>query len=378
MTMKISVEEYRSRIAALQETMQQNDIDHLVAYSWKRGQTKFLAGYFPNYIANIAAVLVSQTGSPKLFIRFPFDLERAERESWIGDIRASGDPENMASDIAEDILANGKARGKVGIVSGDYLMDEMPHSFYARLRMGLPGFELIDQRAMLQDVRIIKTAAEITAVRKAAKLADEGLRAAKPWVRAGVSEWQVVAAVESALREGGADHHLVVIAAPGSQKLIGPPTNRELQENEDVIVEIAVEFEGYWSQVAAVFFTQPVSEERLQVSRVVYDAYKTLVAQIKPGMTCADLAGKARTYFEERGYGEYIEQDFGHGIGLDMPEPPKIELKDQTIIEPGMLLVVHPALRIPEKGGAFIGGTVVVGERTAEELHDLSILMEGV
>ena len=378
MTIQISIEEYRSRISALQKIMLKQGLDHLIAYSWKRGQTKYLAGYFPNYIANVAAVLISKSGSPKLFIRFPFDLERAAHESWISEIKASGDPEDMAEDIANGILLYGNPRGKIGIVSGDYLMDEMPYSFYAKLKQRLPESELIDQRPTIENLRLIKSKAEILAVRKAAELADEGLRTAKKWVRAGVSEWQIVSSIETTLREGGAEHHLVVIAAPGSQKLIGPPTKRKLEVNEDVIVEIAVEVGGYWSQVAAVFFTPPVSEERLQVSRIVYDAYKNLIDQIKPGMTCADLARKAKNYFDNLGLSDYIEQDFGHGIGLDMPEPPRISVKDETIIQPGMLLVVHPALRIVNKGGAFIGGTVVVGEKKTEESHDLSIVMEGV
>lgn len=375
MTMRLPATEFKSRIACFQKLMQQKELDYLVVYSWKRGQVKYTSGYYPNFVANVAAVLIPAVGEPKMFIRFGFDLERARRESWIDDIRSSGDLKNMAGDLAQEISIEGYRHNKIGVVSGDFVMDEMPYSFFAQLREHLPNLDFIDERGMFMNLRRIKSHAEIEAVKASAMLADKGLAAAKAMVRAGQTERQVVASIEAELRRNGADNHLVVIAAPGSQKLIAPPGERTLLENEDVIVEIAVETGGYWSQVAGVFFTEPRSPEQLEIRDLVYEAYRYTVDQIRPGVTCAEAAQAATRFFQEKGYGDFIEQDFGHGIGLDLPEPPKIEAHDKTVIEPGMVLVVHPALRVPGKGGAFIGGTVIAGEQGAEELHDLSILM---
>jgi Xaa-Pro dipeptidase len=61
----------------------------------------------------------------------------------------------------------------------------------------------------------------------------------------------------------------------------------------------------------------------------------------------------------------------GHGIGIDLPEPPRIEPEDLTRLEPGMALVIHPAVRVPGVGGAFLGGTVRIGEDGPETLHTI-------
>jgi Xaa-Pro dipeptidase len=61
----------------------------------------------------------------------------------------------------------------------------------------------------------------------------------------------------------------------------------------------------------------------------------------------------------------------GHGIGIDLPEPPRIEDADLTRLEAGMALVVHPAVRVPGVGGAFLGGTVLVGEDGPEAIHSI-------
>jgi Xaa-Pro dipeptidase len=69
------------------------------------------------------------------------------------------------------------------------------------------------------------------------------------------------------------------------------------------------------------------------------------------------------------GYADYVEHDTGHGIGLDMPEPPRVESGSATLIRPGMALVLHPALRVPGLGGAFVGGTVLIDQDGPLPIH---------
>jgi Xaa-Pro dipeptidase len=373
--MKIKLSEFELRRQRSQAKMQELGLDYLIIYSWKRGQIKYLSGYHPNYIANVAAILLPKVGEPVMFIRFGFDLERAQRESAIQDIRASGDLPHMVDDLVREIQGRSSRSASVGIVDGDLVMNEMPYSFYLRLQNQLPKCRFSDQRSLMMSQRLLKSEDEIEMIRRSARVADEGLRKAKDVVRAGNSETMVVASVESVLRHLGAENVLVVIAAPGSEKLIGPPSSRVLEKNEDVIIEIAVEVNGYWSQVAGIFFTQDAQPEKFQIRDAVYDTYRNIVRQVKPGVTCAQLAESAVQYLKQIGYADYIEQDFGHGVGLDMPEPPKIEPSDSLKLRTGHVLVIHPAIRVPGMGGAFIGGTVVLGKNGVEALHDLSTLL---
>jgi Xaa-Pro aminopeptidase len=78
-----------------------------------------------------------------------------------------------------------------------------------------------------------------------------------------------------------------------------------------------------------------------------------------------------REELERRGLGQYLEQDLGHGIGIDLPEPPRIEIEDHTPLEAGMALVIHPAVRVPGIGGAFLGGTVLIHDSGPEPIHEI-------
>jgi len=374
--MTIPINEFQSRIKLIQNKMQEKQLDFLVVYSWKRGQVKYLAGYHPNYVANTATILLPQSGDPILFIRFPFDLERAARQSWIKNIKASGDMNMMVTDIADGIKKFEGSIHRIGVVGGDFVMDEIPFSMMSRLQHLLPDCLFSDERKILMDMRRVKSRTEIEKIKKSAALADQGLKTAKAIISDGKTELQVVAEIEAELRRMGADNHLVVIAAPGHRKLIGPPTERIIEPQEDIIIEIAVEAGGYWSQVAAVLFSTPPNEAQKKISAMVYDAYQHISTGLKIGLTCEQVAKNAIQYFDQLGYKDYIEQDFGHGIGLDLPEPPKIEIEDQTLLSDGMVIVVHPAIRVPGVGGAFIGGTVLVENQQAHQLHDLSLIMQ--
>ena len=368
----ILTEEYRQRTAQLRVDMAAENLDALLIYGWKRGQIRYISGYHPNYIANVAMVILPREGPPALLIRFPFDLERARRESWIEDVAASGDVLNLAIDSAAVLRQRKLSGGRIGLVTGDHTMDEMPHSLYVALERELPRATLVEAGHLFRKARQLKSPAEFELLRASARLVDAGAEAAWRVLAPGCSEFEVIAAAEAAVRKLGAGEHLAVIASKGVSELIGPPEDKTIEAGDNVIFELAVQKSGYWTQVARVFYIDGPTPEQRSIYQATFSAYEAAVAAARPGNTCADVAAAARLTLERAGYGDYIEQDFGHGIGLDLPEPPHIEAEDETPIEAGMVLVIHPAVRVPEVGGAFIGGTVLIGADGPEPIHNIS------
>jgi Xaa-Pro dipeptidase len=362
---------YLQRVQRMRAEMASRGLDALLFYSWKRGQVPFISGYTPNYIANAAMVLLPREGEPCMLIRFPFDLERARTASWIKDIFASGNVLNMAQDIAGVCVSKDLTTGRIGLVTGDGVMDEMPRSLYAALQQALPLVTWMEAGDLVQNIRLIKSQAEYEALRRSARIADLGARAARRAIRTGCSEYEVVAAAEAEMRRSQADASLVVIASKGVNELIGPPEHKTLEIGDNVIFEVAVQAHGYWTQTAQVFYVGGPNTDQRKIYLDTYQAYKTAVEATRPGVTCREVAITIEAYLEQAGYKDSIEQDFGHGIGIDLPEPPRIALKDETVIQEGMVLVLHPAVRKPGAGGAFIGGTVLVHSGGAEPLHSI-------
>lgn len=367
-----STGDYQQRVSRIREAMTIADIDMLLIYGWKRGQIRYVSGYYPNYQANVAMIIFPRESDPVMLIRFPFDLERAKRESWIREIKASGSVFNMAEDSASIIREKNGESGCIGMVTGDDTMDEMPYSLYESIIKKFPKSKFVDAKEILVNTRKIKSPWEFKKLRESAKVADAGVRAAKEIIRPGVSEFDPVIEAEYIMRKQGAGNHLIVIASKGVSELIGPPEHKILEEGDNVIFELGVEIDGYWSQVAQVFYVGGPSPEQRKIYLTTYEAYLAGISAAYVGNTCSNIAKASMTILEDAGYGDYIQQDFGHSIGLDLPEIPRIEFEDHTIVQPGMVLVIHPAVRVPGLGGAFIGGTVLINDDGPEPIHNIS------
>lgn len=369
--MTIEQQEYTARLTRIRQAMADEGFDALLVYSWKRGQVRYVSGYAPNYIANVAMVVIPQRQDPTLFIRFPFDLERARAMCWFDDVRASGDVDAVGRDAVARLRELRIARGRIGLVSGDGVMDELPYTLYGRLRDDLPETVFSDARGLTMDIRLIKSPAEFALLRQSAKVADAAVAAAGEAMAPGISEYAVVSIAEATARAAGAEHWLVAIASRGTQELIGPPEDKIIEPEAVVILEVAVQVSGYWTQVARAFVLGEPTAGQRAIYEAVHRAYAAAVGAAYPGKALGTVGQAACAVLDAAGYGDHIEHDVGHGIGLDLPEPPSVGLRAEIPIQEGMVLVLHPAVRIPGVGGAFVGGTVLVTRDGPVPIHEI-------
>jgi Xaa-Pro aminopeptidase len=228
---------------------------------------------------------------------------------------------------------------------------------------------------LVMDARLIKSPAEFAALRHSAQVADAAIEAACRVIQPGIEEFMVASAVESAARSRHATTWLTAIAGRASQDLIGPPEAETLPGDDMTIVEFAVEVDGYWTQVARTFAPGQPTAQHKTIYQAVRSAYQVEVDTCRPGAALGDIARAAEDSLAASGFGGYSEHDYGHGIGLDMPEPPRIGVGDTATVQAGMVIVLHPSLRVPGVGGAFIGGTVLVHPDHTEELHSIPVDM---
>jgi Xaa-Pro aminopeptidase len=343
----------------------------LLVYSWKRGQIRYVSGYTPNYVANVGMVVVPLDGNPTLFIRFPFDLERARVMCWFDDVRDSGNMPAMVQDVISRLSELHLDHASVGIVGGDNTMDELPYTLFKQLQDALPAVRFRDVRKLLMDIRLTKSPAECSLMRRSASVADAAIAASEKVLAPGVSERSVVAAAEAAARSLGAEDCLIAIASRSAEEQIGPPEDKSLESGQLAILEAAVQVDGYWTQVARTFSIGEFTPQQASIYRTTYDAYRAAVEAAVVGVPLSRIREAAWAVVRAAGYADYIRHDMGHGIGLDLPEPPKIEDGAKAPVQAGMALVLHPALRVPQIGGAFVGGTVLITERGPVPIHHI-------
>jgi Xaa-Pro aminopeptidase len=97
-------------------------------------------------------------------------------------------------------------------------------------------------------------------------------------------------------------------------------------------------------------------------------AQQTAFDTLRPGATCADVDRAVRRYYEANDLLPYWKHHTGHGIGLRYHEAPFLDLGDQTVLRPGMILTVEPGLYAPDLGGFRHSDTVLITEEGLEIL----------
>jgi Xaa-Pro aminopeptidase len=346
-------------------------LDALLVYSWKRGQVHYISGYTPNYIANVAIVVLPINEEPSLFIRFPFDLERAKATCWFENVQSLGNPEAMVKGTAAKLQELQLEKGNIGLISGDTVIDEFPYSLYNLLRNELPNATFVDAKWLLIENRLTKSHAEFELIKKSAQVADMAVESAEKALKFGASEFSVVSLIEMTAREAGANDYLVAITSQGKHELIGPPEHKYIDKDAIVILEVAIKMNGYWAQVARTYVVGDCSREQIFIYKAALDAYIAGLNAICPGIKIREVSNTIRASLETTGYLNYLEHDIGHGLGLDLPEPPALGEDRDNSFQEGMVIALHPSIRVPGIGSAFIGGTVLLTKEGPLSIHKI-------
>jgi Xaa-Pro aminopeptidase len=227
----------------------------------------------------------------------------------------------------------------------------------------------IPVEALIAPLRARKSAEEIEALARAAAQADRAMGAAVDACRPGVSETQVAWAAEEAFRLDGAEEVCFTLAASGPNGAYphhhsGP---RQLQEGDAVVLDIGASLDGYKSDITRMVFLGKPPAEFLKAYDAVLEANTRGRAAVKPGVVAQEVDRATRGTLETLGYGEYFIHRTGHGLGLEIHEPPYILAGNQQPLETGMVFSVEPGVYFPGQFGIRIEDIVVVtesGQRT--------------
>ncbi|MHB1709897.1 MAG: M24 family metallopeptidase [Acidimicrobiales bacterium] len=240
---------------------------------------------------------------------------------------------------------------------------------------------VVATRGVVEGLRVIKDAAEIARMERAAAIADEGLDAVLPLLAGArftsdadgsLTESRFAAALDHALRMAGAEDRAfetIVASGENSAKPHARPGNRRIRSGDPVVVDFGAVFDGYRSDMTRTFCVggEPTGE-LARLFSVVAESQRAGVARIRPGTETGAVDRTCRQVIEEAGWGERFEHGSGHGVGLDIHEAPSVGPGSTAILAPGVVLTVEPGVYLPETGGVRIEDTLVVTEDGSRSL----------
>ena len=260
-------------------------------------------------------------------------------------------------------------KGLRGAVEIGY--NTLPLSTYQRLRESLKGAELREASELLWRMRRVKDGDELRLMRRAGELADIGMEAAREALRPGVREHEVAAEIaHSMMREGaeGLAFQPIVASGPRSAYPHGGVSDRRIGSGELIVVDIGAIYREYRSDITRTFIVGDAPERMREIYSVVLEAHLRAMEALRPGVEARRVDGVAREIISSAGYGGYFIHSLGHGVGLEVHEPPRLSEDSEDILEAGNVVTDEPGIYIPGYGGVRIEDTVHITDSGVERL----------
>lgn len=239
------------------------------------------------------------------------------------------------------------------------------------IRQSAPGATVVDASAQLEELRLIKDAAEIAALRRAIDISQRALRATFAEVVIGMSEIEAAAILENHMRALGGDglSFGTILHAGGNTTLPhSGPLDYRIQHGDPLIVDFGATFAGYCADITRTVFFGAVSDEHREFYAVARAANEAGRRAARPGATCESVDIAARQVFIDAGYEDLMRHRTGHGIGLEAHEAPYIVVGNQRVLEPGMVFTIEPGIYRQGEIGVRIEDNVLITDDGAESL----------
>jgi len=329
--------------------------------------------YFTNFESNpherIVAYIVTQKDH---FLFVPaLEKEEAKSQSNVENIYTYNDEEDPWKIIAEETSKLVKKINYFCIDEGTLTVERYNKLNQAFLETQKQDHTIAsnDIGSIIDQMRVVKTQDEIDKMIVAGKLADEALQIGIDSLVEGITEQEIVAIIDMEMKKRGVSEmsfSTLVLFGDHAANPHGNPGDRKLKQNEFVLFDLGVIYNGYASDVTRTIAFGEVSEKEVEVYEIVKEAQRTAQEAVKPGMRAGELDQIARKVIEDAGYGKYFNHRLGHGIGKTAHEFPSIHGSNETILEPGMCFSIEPGIYIPGEVGVRVEDCVYVTEEGCE------------
>ncbi len=368
--------DYSQRLARVQQAMADQGVDLLFLNASTNLQ--YLTGIArdePNYGNTmypgewLTGAWVPQQGAPILTLpRMLADFHLGAIPGY--DVRVLPDAGDALA-LARDVLIALRTPENARIAVDDRAWAELVLNVQ-KLR---PAATLSQASAILAPIRRIKSEDEIAVMRKAGEITEAAYAATLKQLKHGMTNLDLITEVNYQLRKHGSRAPSFVTAFYNMGRHYPFDfTNREevlqipLEPPVSVSFDFGAVYEGYCYDFGrSVFFGEP-DEEYRRVHALVMASQAAGIAALRAGGTCQAADAAARQVIVEGGYGHAFRHRLGHGIGMDVHEPPFLTAGDATVLEAGMCFTVEPSIFLPHHLGARVEDVVVVRADGGEAL----------
>ncbi len=325
----------------------------------------YLTAYTPPPLERLTLLVLSTGADPTLVMP---TLERPLAESAAGAPGLTMLDWRDGRDDPYGIVAAMLGSGRYAVT------DRTWASHLLALQRAAPDRSFVALSEAVPLLRAVKDADEIQRLRAVANGADAAFADVIELPFAGRAETDVAAELDRLLLDHGHQRVDFTIVGSGPNAASGhhEPGERRIEPGDAVVMDFGGMRDDYCSDITRTVFVGEPSREEREVYAIVRAAQQAAFEAVRPGVAAEEVDRAARAVITDAGYGERFVHRTGHGIGLEIHEPPYIVEGNRTPLEAGMTFSDEPGIYLEGRFGVRIEDQVAVTAQGAERLNEAS------
>ena len=225
--------------------------------------------------------------------------------------------------------------------------------------------QFVPASSLLTDLRMVKDADELAAMKEAQRITDEALLEILNFIKPGLTESEIAARLTYIMARKGAERNSfdpIVACGPNGSKPHAVPGPDVIQIGQFVTMDFGCKVGGYCSDMTRTVAVGQPSEEMELVYNTVLKAQLAGIATARAGVTGKEVHEAGAKVIADAGYGEYFGHGFGHSLGIEIHENPGFHTRNDKPIPAGALLSAEPGIYLPGKFGVRIEDVIMLTE----------------
>ena len=218
-------------------------------------------------------------------------------------------------------------------------------------------------QGLVETLREVKDAEELTRMREAARIASQVMEHAIKTARAGVAETDLAAEIEYQIRKRGAEgpsFETIVASGPRAALPHGRASSKRLKEKDLVVLDLGVILRGYCSDLTRTIHVGRASRQVRSWYQAVLEAQTAGRKAVRAGIAASEVDGAVRSVLRRQGLERYFIHSTGHGLGIEVHERPSLRLNQSAALKAGSVVTIEPGIYMPSRGGIRIEDDVLV------------------
>ena len=363
-------EEFEQRLIRAQKIMKSYKLDGLLLTSPQN--IRYFTGYDSQFWESPTRpwfVVVPSSGKPIGIV--PEIGESEFKKTWLDDIKSwpSPRPDDEGISLVKSTLDDlQKIYGQIGAEFGKEMAIRMPVRDLLKLKEIIKT-NIVDGSDAIWDMRMIKTNNEIERIKFICSIASDAYNSLPAKLAIGDTEKAAVNKLKIDILNRGADNvpFMPGISGPGGvSQIVCGPSDRILENGDILFIDTGSTFDGYFCDFDRNFAFGSVSSDVERVNEVLWQATEAGIKAAVPGATTLDVFNAMNKIIEDGGaIGNNVGR-LGHGLGLQLTEPPSHRPEEKTIIKENMVLTIEPGMEYEKDKMLVHEENIVIHKDSAE------------